>query len=75
MSAEMQFFSKRYGQVLFCDWMKNGVSDVHCPYQGTVVLDKNMSVHIAALALACTESNQSYKFNLTSIISIVPELQ
>ena len=74
MTAEMQFFAKTYGQVLFCDWMKNGVSDVHWPYQGTVVLDENLSVHIAAHALACTESNESYKFNLTSMTSIVPEL-
>jgi len=74
MTAEMQFFAKTYGQVLFCDWMKNGVSDVHWPYQGTVVLDENLSVHIAAHALACTESNESYKFNLTSMTSFVPEL-
>ena len=28
MTAEMQYFAKLYGQVLFLDWMKCGVGDV-----------------------------------------------
>ena len=74
MTAEMQYFAEQYGQVLFLDWMKSGVSDVDWPYQGCVVLDEELSVHIVAHTLACTESNDSYKFSLNSMTSIVPEL-
>ena len=74
MTAEMQFFAKTYGQVLFVDWMKSGVSNLDWPYQGTVVLDEELSVHLCAHSLACTESNDSYGFTLDSMTSIVPEL-
>ena len=74
MTAEMQYFAKLYGQVLFLDWMKCGVSDVEWPYQGAVVLDEDLHVHLITHTVACTESNDSYKFGLNSMTSIVPEL-
>ena len=74
MTAEMQFFAKRYGQVLFLDWMKSGVSDIDWPYQASVVLDEELSVHIVAHNVACTESNEACKFTLESMTLIVPEL-
>ena len=74
MTAEMQYCAKLYGQVLFLDWMKSGVSDVDWPYQGAAILDEELSVHVCAHILACTESNDSYVFGLNSMTPIVPEL-
>ena len=73
MTAEMQLFAKTDGQVLFVDWIKRGVSNLDWPYQGTVVLDEELSVHLCAHSLACTESNDRYGFTLDSMTSIVPE--
>jgi hypothetical protein len=74
MTAEMRYFARLYGQVLFLDWKKSGVSEVDWPYQGAVVLDENLSVHTVAHVLACTESNESYIFALNSLTSIEPIL-
>lgn len=74
MTVEMQYFAKTFGQTLFLDWMKSGVSDVDWPYQGPVVLDEENSIHLVAHVLACVESSESYKFALTSMTAIVPEL-
>ena len=32
MIAEIEYFAKMYGQVLFLDWIKSGVSDIDWPY-------------------------------------------
>ena len=61
MIAEIQYFAKMYGQVLFLDWIKSGVSDIDWPYQGAVVLDKELSIDVCVHELACTESNWKLK--------------
>ena len=44
------------------------------PYQGATVLDEDLKVHQIAHVVACTESNDSYKFGLVSMTSIEPAL-
>jgi len=75
MTAEMRYFARLFGDVLFLDWKKSGVSDIDWPYQGPIVLDEDLCIHRVANVLACTESNESYKFALNSITSIEPALQ
>ena len=74
MTAEMQYYARLFGQVLFLDWKKNGVSNMDWPYQGATVLDEDLKVHQIAHVVACTESNDSYKFGLVSMTSIEPAL-
>ena len=74
MTAEMRYYARLFGQVLFLDWKKSGVSNMDWPYQGATVLDEDLKVHQIAHVVACTESNDSYKFGLVSMTSIEPAL-
>ena len=67
MTAEMRYFARLFGDVLFLDWKKSGVSDIDWPYQGPIVLDEDLCIHQVANVLACTESNESYKFALKAL--------
>ena len=74
MTAEQQYLAKMYGQVIFMDFKKSGISVVNWPYQGPAVIDEENHVRVVAYSMTCTESNESYGFSLTSMTSIVPEL-
>ena len=67
MTAGMRYFARLFGDVLFLDWKKSGVSDIDWPYQGPIVLDEDLCIHQVANVLACTESNESYKFALKAL--------
>ena len=43
-------------------------------YQEAAILDDELSVHVCAHILACTESNDSYVFGLNAMTSFVSEL-
>ena len=55
--------------VKFCFW-----SDVAWPYQEAAILDDELSVHVCAHILACTESIDSDVSGFNSMTCFVPEL-